>query len=87
MTATIATRGNHVIVDCGDFHVEIAHLQRGSVRVAAGAPVSSGDQVGKVGNSGNTAEPHLHVHALDPEKNDGVPMSFNGRVPARNSLG
>ncbi|MER8408144.1 M23 family metallopeptidase [Mesorhizobium sp. M1307] len=54
MTATIATRGNHVIVDCGDFHVEIAHS--GSVRVAARALMSSGDQVGKVGNSGSEQE-------------------------------
>ena len=79
-------RGNHVIVDCGDIHVELAHLQAGSVQVAAGALVSAGNPLGKVGNSGNTTEPHLHVHAVDPETDDGVPMSFSGRVPVRNNL-
>jgi hypothetical protein len=66
--------GNHVIVDCGDVHVVLAHLQHGSVRVAAGASVSAGDPIGKVGNSGNTTEPHLHIHAVDPKTDDGVPM-------------
>jgi hypothetical protein len=79
-------RGNHVIVDCGDFHVELAHLQQGSVLVTPGASVSAGDAVGRVGNSGNTTEPHLHVHAVDPKTNTAVPISFNGRVPARNIL-
>lgn len=79
-------RGNHVIVDCGDVLVELAHLQHGSVQVAAGASVSAGDPLGKIGNSGNTTEPHLHVHAVDPKTGEGVPMSFNGRLPARNTL-
>ncbi len=79
-------RGNHVIIDCGEVHVELAHLQHGSVQVTVGAPVSAGDPLGKVGNSGNTTEPHLHVHAVDPETNEGVPMSFNGQIPARNTL-
>ncbi len=39
-----------------------------------------------IARSRNTTEPHFHVDAVDPEKNDGVSMSFNGRVSARNTL-
>lgn len=78
--------GNHVIVDCGDFNVELAHLMRGSVTVTTGDIVAVGDALGKVGNSGNTTEPHLHIHAVDPRTGEGLPMSFNGSVPVRNSV-
>src|SRR5690606_372292 len=79
-------RGNHVIVDCGGFNVELAHLRQGSVAVSAGDAVGAGDPVGAVGNSGNTTEPHLHVHAVDPQTGLGLPMSFGGRAPVRNRL-
>ncbi|MEZ5778198.1 MAG: M23 family metallopeptidase [Paracoccaceae bacterium] len=78
--------GNHVILDCGDLRVELAHLRQGSVTVAAGDRVAVGDPLGRVGNSGNTTEPHLHIHAVDPATGLGVPMAFNGRFPVRNSL-
>lgn len=79
-------RGNHVIIDCGEFNVELAHLRPGSVAVAAGSRVATGDLIGKVGNSGNTTEPHLHMHAVDPAAGVGSPMSFAGRTPVRNRL-
>lgn len=78
--------GNHVIVDCGNFNVELAHLMQGSVSVSPGAKLSAGARIGKVGNSGNTTEPHLHIHAVNPRTGRGVPMRFNGRVPVRNSV-
>jgi hypothetical protein len=54
--------GNHVVIDLGDGRfVLLAHLRSGTVRVAAGDLVRSGDLLGEVGNSGNTVEPHLHI--------------------------
>ena len=38
--------------------VELAHLQQGSVTVRTGAQVGAGGILGKVGNTGNTSEPH-----------------------------
>jgi hypothetical protein len=58
--------GNNVLLDCGEAWVLLAHLREGSVAVRAGDRVASGDQVGRVGNSGNTSEPHLHIHAQRP---------------------
>lgn len=78
--------GNHVILDCGDFNIELAHFRRGSISVRPGDQLASGDVIGKVGNSGNTTEPHLHIHAVDPVTRTAIPISFEGRFPVRNRL-
>ncbi|MGE3907102.1 MAG: M23 family metallopeptidase, partial [Reyranellaceae bacterium] len=78
--------GNHVVVDCGGFDVELAHLRKDSVAVAAGERVAVGDRIGEVGNSGNTTEPHLHIHAVDRRTGAGLPFTFDGRKPVRNGL-
>lgn len=79
-------RGNHVIIACDDVSVELAHFRQGSVSVESGALVLAGDQLGEVGNSGNTTEPHLHIHAVDPVTGAGVPITFAGRAPVRNAI-
>lgn len=82
--------GNHVLLDCGGTEVLLAHLQRGSVLVAPGEPVTTGQRRGMVGNSGNTTEPHLHVSAQRRQAGDaligGVPVwvTVNGRHLVRN---
>ena len=43
--------------------MELAHFRKGSVEVVAGARVREDEILGKVGNTGNTSELHLHVHA------------------------
>ncbi len=78
--------GNHVVLSCDGLQVELAHLRRGSVLVERGAYLRAGDRIGEVGNSGNTTEPHLHIHAVDPGTGAGVQMAFDGIIPARNSV-
>lgn len=78
--------GNHVVLLCDGLQVELAHLQQGSVGVEAQERISIGDPIGRVGNSGNTTEPHLHIHAVDPTTGAGVPITFDGRFPVRNTL-
>ncbi|MCA9518424.1 MAG: M23 family metallopeptidase [Myxococcales bacterium] len=72
--------GNHVIVDVGGGAFAVyAHLQPGSVRVAEGERVAEGDVLGLVGNSGNSTEPHLHVHVCDAPsvlRCQGLPFGF-----------
>jgi len=82
--------GNHVVISCDGLLVLLAHLQPGSIHVREGQSVSRGTVVGLVGNSGNTSEPHLHVHAVRAGsggvlKGSGVPLTFAGRFPVRNS--
>lgn len=79
--------GNHVILDLGEGTFAVyAHVQRGSLRVKAGDTVRAGQRLGRVGNSGNTTEPHLHFHLMDGPDLDnarGVPFTWRGvGVPA-----
>lgn len=56
--------GNHVVIFCDGYSVHLAHMQPGSVVVAVGDQVTVGQLLGKVGNSGNTMQPHLHINAV-----------------------
>ena len=86
--------GNFVLLratspDGREIRVLLAHLQRGSVLVEAGVWVRAGQIIGRVGNSGNTTEPHLHLGVSvggelnDPLSGEGVPFSVAGRFPVR----
>ena len=87
--------GNHVMLRCVDpstntiADVLLGHLRPASVRVRPGASVAVGDWLGSLGNSGNTGEPHLHVHAQRPGPvgaplgGDPLPLLFGGRFPVR----
>jgi murein DD-endopeptidase MepM/ murein hydrolase activator NlpD len=83
--------GNHVLLDCDGVHVLIAHLKPGTVRARPGQWIEAGASIGLVGNSGNSNEPHLHVHAQrpasaghEPLSGDALPMRFDGRYLIRN---
>lgn len=84
--------GNHVLIECEGVEILLAHMQQGSVAVAINDTVTTGTLLGKVGNSGNTTEPHLHIHAehlgepgviLDGRS---VPITIDGRFLVRNSI-
>jgi murein DD-endopeptidase MepM/ murein hydrolase activator NlpD len=58
--------GNHLILDLGDgVYAVLAHLRRGSLRVAKGQRVAAGERLADCGNSGNSTEPHLHFQLQD----------------------
>jgi len=84
--------GNHVLLRCGALRVLLAHLGRGSVVVTGGEPVRRGQLVGRIGNSGNTNEPHLHVSAVAADSPEpwrqaaGVPITFDGRFLSMNNV-
>ena len=55
--------GNHVVMELATgTYILIAHLKRGSVRAEAGQEMAEGQVIGQCGNSGNTTEPHIHIH-------------------------
>jgi len=67
--------GNHVILRCDAAEIVFAHMRQGSVTVAPGDWVATGDRLGEVGNSGASTEPHLHIHAQRPAAEDAPPIS------------
>lgn len=55
--------GNRVVMQLEDAsYLVIAHLKPGSLRVRAGQQLQEGQVIGQCGNSGNTSEPHIHIH-------------------------
>ncbi len=76
--------GNHVMLDLGhDEYALLAHMRQGSIVVQPGQAVTSGQLLGRCGNSGNTSEPHLHFHLQDSPRFGnglGLPAFFNGYV-------
>jgi hypothetical protein len=95
-----AVMGNHVAIELpeGGF-LFVAHLQKGSVAVAEGSHVAEGALLGRCGNSGNTSEPHVHMHLQrqSPRSakgghrpvnfSEGLPLSFRDHDGAPMPLG
>ena len=83
--------GNHVMLDCSGIWILLGHLRSGSLAVRPGDSVETGAALGRVGNSGNTNEPHLHIHAQRPDtpeaplSGEPVTVSFGGKYLWRNA--
>jgi len=92
--------GNHIIERIGDAaYASYFHLQAGLLRVKLGDHVHRGQELGLLGNSGNSTAPHLHFQICDANSVmdcEGVPYalpSFEveghgkpGDVPAKHEM-
>jgi hypothetical protein len=88
--------GNYVSLDLGRGRFAVyEHLKPGSVRVRLGDSVRRGDVVGRVGFTGDSTGPHLHLHvgdAASPLAAEGRPFVFSrfevlGRYPEIAAMG
>jgi hypothetical protein len=87
--------GNYLAIACDtQITVVVAHLQRGLFS-KVGDRVNKHTELGLVGNSGNSTEPHLHIHAIsgiattDQEAlftGNGIPLQINGNYLYKNSV-
>lgn len=72
--------GNHVVIEIGPgLFVFYAHLIKGSLKVRAGDRVEAGKELGRLGNSGNTSAPHLHLQVMNgpsPLGSTGLPCVY-----------
>lgn len=85
--------GNGVILAIGDNRrLVLAHMKPGSVLVRNGQRVEVGEPLGQVGNSGRSAEPHLHIMAVRNAQPDNIfsgeplPIRFEGRFLSLNDV-
>lgn len=84
--------GNFIAIECSGVYVILAHLRQGSVLVQEGDVVSAGTLLAEMGNSGNSSEPHLHMHVQRdlpenaPLSGEPLVMTFNGQFPVRNTI-
>ena len=63
----------------------LAHLQQNSVKVTVGQPVTAGQEIGRVGNSGRSPEPHCHLQLQSewyPGANS-IPSRWSGLLAKR----
>lgn len=74
--------GNHVVLQIEhDQYLFLSHLQSGSIAVEVGETIRTGVPIGRVGNSGGSDVPHLHVHLQDttaPVMAEGIPIELCG---------
>ncbi len=85
--------GNYILIKSEDNHyILLAHMQYKSIIVKKGQHVNTGVKIGKVGNTGNSSEPHLHIHAVE-EMNSGIlfsgmslPILFDEKFLIRNDI-
>jgi len=71
--------GNYIIIETGDGYAIYAHAQTGSILVSPGDKVQAGQQLARVGHSGNSTAPHLHFHIMDhpdPRQAQGILCCF-----------
>ncbi|MBN1858108.1 M23 family metallopeptidase [Candidatus Bipolaricaulota bacterium] len=76
-----ALLGNSVVIQTErSEYVVLAHLQKDSIVVAVGQRVDASSVIGKLGHSGNSTMPHLHLQAMDRldfREARGLPIFFS----------
>lgn len=67
--------GNYIFIEIDETntYLILAHLMQDSVDVSVGEYIDAGEVIGKVGNSGTTSEPHLHIQH---QRNNPLEMKF-----------
>ncbi|MEJ2637369.1 MAG: M23 family metallopeptidase [Calditrichia bacterium] len=76
--------GNTVVVRGGKYYFLLGHLRQGSITVKEDEHVKRGDLLGRVGNSGYSERPHLHMQLIESESENywsgkGVCIQYRGR--------
>jgi len=77
----IQATGNYISIEIGKNQIVFyEHLKPGSIRVKPGQKVKKGDVIARLGFTGQTTGPHLHLHVADrdsPLGSEGVPFVFD----------
>jgi hypothetical protein len=83
--------GNTVVIQNGNLYLLLGHLQKGSIQVVEGSTVKKGDIFARVGNSGMSERPHLHMQLMRSNdsnywKGIGINIKFQGKNLYKNRI-
>jgi murein DD-endopeptidase MepM/ murein hydrolase activator NlpD len=79
--------GNCVRLDIGDAEIIFAHLQFFGPKIKIGAKISQGMEIGKVGSTGESTGPHLHIEFVPKVPNFIVPIFIQEETAGAYSSG
>src|SRR5262249_39410431 len=91
-TDSVSPLGNFVAIGCPETTVVLAHLRRGSIKVPRNGSVRSGEELARVGASGDAGQAKLRIYAIKGHENaiarllaqgTPVPLSFGEGAVAR----
>jgi murein DD-endopeptidase MepM/ murein hydrolase activator NlpD len=82
------------VVKCDNALIKLGQLQNSSPRAQVGARVRRGQAIAKIGNSGDSAEPHLHIGVFARDTplehasgaSGDAPVTFAGHVLVANTV-
>ena len=85
------SRGYYVVLEIENYlfpqddaiKVGLYHMQKNSVLVEEGQYIKKGDVIGKVGSTGNSTGPHLHLCMWIDDNDDSTPSENNCFNPQR----
>lgn len=85
--------GNHVIIKFNNSNkaIVLGHMQKDSIKIKSGDIVKEGQIIGKVGNSGWSEWPHVHIKVMEMKDDnfwngEPVPFTFDNKVPFKNRV-
>ena len=83
--------GNRIVIKKDNYYVVLGHLKKDSIKVCEGQIVNKGDYLAKIGTTGYSPRPHLHMQVMYSEDGDywqgkGVPIMLNNKYPHRNMV-
>ncbi len=83
--------GNTVVIRNGNYYFLLGHLKKGSIELAERETVKQNDLIGKIGNSGFSERPHLHMQLIESESEDfwhgkGICIQYQGKNLYKNRV-
>jgi len=83
--------GNTIVIKNGDYYFLLGHLKYDSIEIHEGDEVQKGQYLAKIGNSGWTERPHLHMQLINSENENywhgiGVPLKYKNKNLYKNRI-
>lgn len=78
-------QANGIAIESNGYIIELIHFKQNSIHLNVGDSIKPGEFIGLIGNSGQSGQPHLHIHALNMEL-EPVNILFNGKSYQYNDI-